>query len=587
MPDNLTIQISADSSKARADIELLKAQLRAANKEVRDLASAGAKAGDVLPSARLQTAAAHASALDKQIKTLNQTFVRTSSVVDVLATKSMRRLLTQFDNVGKSASNIAMVMGAVTGSFAGGFLAASVFAGIAKLIDQLDAVSERIKKIGAEAAKTGQKPLAVQGAQEIALGKGRPADAFSASMGAIAEAAAKMQTEGGAFTGGVKVMRGSMAEATDEAKKLGSEMKGGIAVYRGSSPLVLDLAKVYDTLGVSMKGVTDSTKLLEKQKEVFKAFQDQAKRFNPIQLNEMAKALKFESSTEALKLIPAFIADIDKKIQELAKSSRGATANALLSEEDVDASKERLNKWFRETLSAEAQWRRDWAIAMNGALADFLEGIPGFFKGITDALTALWTTAWANLKANSEQAYKDFTTAWAPLGEFFTTLFDGVMSAAGRALDWILEKARGVVEAIRSVQQQVTDPSKPYAIPPMASGGMVRGPGSGTSDSILARLSNGEFVMRAAAVNKWGPQFMAALNSMRNPFGYAGGGLVRPRFAAGGMVQARTADGVTVNLTFPGGTFALRGDAAIVGGLTREARRAGMLSAGRLAAAIN
>ena len=80
---------------------------------------------------------------------------------------------------------------------------------------------------------------------------------------------------------------------------------------------------------------------------------------------------------------------------------------------------------------------------------------------------------------------------------------------------------------------------------------------------------------------------MAALNNMQNPFGYRSGGLV-PRFAAGGMVSARTADGVTVNLTFAGGgTFALRGDAAIVGGLTREARRAGMLSAGRLAAAIN
>jgi hypothetical protein len=122
---------------------------------------------------------------------------------------------------------------------------------------------------------------------------------------------------------------------------------------------------------------------------------------------------------------------------------------------------------------------------------------------------------------------------------------------------------------------------------PFAAGGYIRGPGSGTSDSILARLSNGEFVMRAAAVDRWGPQFMMALNNLRNPFGYAGGGLVRPpRFATGGMVTATTADGVTVNLNFPGGSFALRGDREIVGGLTREARRAGMLSAGRMAGAL-
>ena len=39
---------------------------------------------------------------------------------------------------------------------------------------------------------------------------------------------------------------------------------------------------------------------------------------------------------------------------------------------------------------------------------------------------------------------------------------------------------------------------------PMATGGLVTGPGSGTSDSIPAMLSNGEFVMRASAVDKLG-----------------------------------------------------------------------------------
>jgi hypothetical protein len=38
-----------------------------------------------------------------------------------------------------------------------------------------------------------------------------------------------------------------------------------------------------------------------------------------------------------------------------------------------------------------------------------------------------------------------------------------------------------------------------------ATGGIVRGPGSGTSDSIPARLSNGEAVMTAQAVNMFGP----------------------------------------------------------------------------------
>lgn len=52
-------------------------------------------------------------------------------------------------------------------------------------------------------------------------------------------------------------------------------------------------------------------------------------------------------------------------------------------------------------------------------------------------------------------------------------------------------------------------------LPPLsryATGGFVSGPGTGTSDSIPARLSNGEFVMRAAAVRAHGTDFMNALN---------------------------------------------------------------------------
>ncbi len=43
-------------------------------------------------------------------------------------------------------------------------------------------------------------------------------------------------------------------------------------------------------------------------------------------------------------------------------------------------------------------------------------------------------------------------------------------------------------------------------------GGNVNGIGSGTSDSILARLSNGEFVVRASMVKKYGTEFLTAIN---------------------------------------------------------------------------
>jgi hypothetical protein len=44
-------------------------------------------------------------------------------------------------------------------------------------------------------------------------------------------------------------------------------------------------------------------------------------------------------------------------------------------------------------------------------------------------------------------------------------------------------------------------------------GGLVEGPGTGTSDSITAKLSSGEFVMKANAVSKLGSNFLDTLNS--------------------------------------------------------------------------
>lgn len=57
-----------------------------------------------------------------------------------------------------------------------------------------------------------------------------------------------------------------------------------------------------------------------------------------------------------------------------------------------------------------------------------------------------------------------------------------------------------------------------------ADGGPVVGPGSGTSDSILARVSNGEFVVRASQAQK----HMPLLNAINTP-GFADGGLVNAR----------------------------------------------------------
>ena len=61
-----------------------------------------------------------------------------------------------------------------------------------------------------------------------------------------------------------------------------------------------------------------------------------------------------------------------------------------------------------------------------------------------------------------------------------------------------------VLSAIAQAYQVLNQAEKP-ATPKFARGGLVTGPGTGTSDSIPARLSNGEAVMTARAVVDWGP----------------------------------------------------------------------------------
>jgi lambda family phage tail tape measure protein len=56
-----------------------------------------------------------------------------------------------------------------------------------------------------------------------------------------------------------------------------------------------------------------------------------------------------------------------------------------------------------------------------------------------------------------------------------------------------------------------------------ASGGFVSGDGSSTSDSIPAMLSNGEYVMSAAAVRKFGVEMLDAINTGRLPHKRGGG----------------------------------------------------------------
>lgn len=159
-------------------------------------------------------------------------------------------------------------------------------------------------------------------------------------------------------------------------------------------------------------------------------------------------------------------------------------------------------------------------------------------KPVFDAIGAAATWLWNNALKPAFDAIGDATKR---VGDFFTKMGDTI----GGIWDGIKKLVHGGIQGIvdivynngiRALANAVIKyiPGVDYLpelkVPEFAQGGFVSGPGTGTSDSIPALLSNGEYVMTAAATAKYLPM----LEAMRSN-----------RFATGGLVGAATPPAAT------------------------------------------
>jgi hypothetical protein len=135
----------------------------------------------------------------------------------------------------------------------------------------------------------------------------------------------------------------------------------------------------------------------------------------------------------------------------------------------------------------------------------------------------------------------------------FATMFEQIGSGAKSAKDAFADFARSVLASINRIASQKLAESLFGAMggggsggfgafisglfKGFATGGLVSGPGTSTSDSIPARLSAGEYVLRAAAVRRLGVDFLHALNGGLSVPRWQG---VRLAFAEGGLVPPAT-----------------------------------------------
>ena len=97
--------------------------------------------------------------------------------------------------------------------------------------------------------------------------------------------------------------------------------------------------------------------------------------------------------------------------------------------------------------------------------------------------------------------------AYGELIDLFSALY-GATAGQRRLMDY-----KGQLADIGFARDAATTPSH------LARGGKVKGPGTATSDSIPARLSDGEYVVRASSVKKYGTGLMHSINEGKFAYG--------------------------------------------------------------------
>lgn len=241
---------------------------------------------------------------------------------------------------------------------------------------------------------------------------------------------------------------------------------------------------------------------------------------------------KIDLTSEAGRRFGSVVADVVQKtnsqVEALGKANAGAAEQARVQETARQAI---FNAAVQMGVGEQAA----------RALADSYFGIPG----------QVYTKIFAPGAFESEQAAQKFYDELMRLPpdkqtEIISKLDRSGVDAAKAALAAINDKTVTVWTRVQGEGRNAfIQGGGGRMVAGAATGGYISGPGSGTSDSIPAWLSNGEYVIKAASVRKLG---LARLNHMN-----ATGNV--PRFASGGYAgptrwaPQAASGGTTINLT--------------------------------------
>ncbi|RQR78363.1 phage tail tape measure protein [Burkholderia sp. Bp9012] len=255
--------------------------------------------------------------------------------------------------------------------------------------------------------------------------------------------------------------------------------------------------------------------------------------------------------------------------------TKGARKDGTLGSPEYLAEIERINRAEAEQIERERGYldqrltmQRDWRVGASRAVALYQESaenaagraeeaFTSSFRNLEDAVASFAATGKLDFRGLVDSMIADLArfAARAAMAPVFSALGSvlglGASAAGGFSSSSLLGGiGGGLTDAIAG------SGGNAYGFH-LATGGRVTGPGTSTSDSIPAWLSNEEFVVRAAAVRKPGVlRLLEAINSGQD-LGFA-------KFANGGLVGGGSAGGRA--LSAPGGGVELNIPVTIEGG---------------------
>ncbi|RWI90523.1 MAG: hypothetical protein EOR22_23560 [Mesorhizobium sp.] len=182
------------------------------------------------------------------------------------------------------------------------------------------------------------------------------------------------------------------------------------------------------------------------------------------------------------------------------------------------------------------------------------------FNSIVDAITDAWNGLIDRLGQIAQQIVDRIAGWFGTLPQRISSIFDGVVATVSSVLNRVSSLVDGLIAKVRQAiafAKQLaglgggdSGSGGGGSTSGFAGGGHVVGAGGPRSDSILAWLSNGEFVIKASVVQRLGLGFLHALNngfvpSLQALRGFSVGGFVDhfnrsmaiPRYAGGGFAN--------------------------------------------------